>query len=109
MYRTLYITDEDVSIPFKINDLTRSVNPLKLREMLAGGCPVVATALPEIQRYSDRVSVCETESSWITAIEALCSQGLSDEARRNLSKSVEQETWTSKANTILAAARTNSA
>ena len=38
-------------IPFVVNDLTRSVNPIKLREMLSAGCPVVSTALPEVARY----------------------------------------------------------
>ena len=39
-------------IPFVVNDLTRSVNPIKLREMLSAGCPVVSTALPEVARYA---------------------------------------------------------
>ncbi|MEI6168126.1 MAG: glycosyltransferase [bacterium] len=38
-------------IPFVVNDLTRSVNPIKLREMLSAGCPVVSTDLPEVARY----------------------------------------------------------
>jgi glycosyltransferase involved in cell wall biosynthesis len=38
-------------IPFAINELTRAVNPIKLREMLAAGCPVVSTALPEVEKY----------------------------------------------------------
>jgi len=42
-------------IPFKVNDLTRAVNPLKLREMLAAGCPVVSTALPEVESLRDRM------------------------------------------------------
>lgn len=39
-------------IPFTVNDLTRSVNPIKLREMLSAGCPVVSTALPEVERLA---------------------------------------------------------
>ena len=37
-------------IPFAVNELTKAVNPIKLREMLAAGCPVVSTALPEVAR-----------------------------------------------------------
>ncbi len=33
-------------IPFAENDLTRAVDPLKLYEYLAAGCPVIATPLP---------------------------------------------------------------
>lgn len=44
-----YIAAFDVGIiPFIVNDLTRAVNPIKLREMLAAGCPVVSTDLPEV-------------------------------------------------------------
>ena len=35
-------------IPFVSTELTAAVNPIKLREYLAAGLPVVATALPEI-------------------------------------------------------------
>jgi glycosyltransferase involved in cell wall biosynthesis len=36
-------------IPFPISDVTRCSNPLKLREYLAAGLPVVSTAIPEVQ------------------------------------------------------------
>jgi hypothetical protein len=36
-------------IPFPISDVTRSSNPLKLREYLAAGLPVVSTAIPEVE------------------------------------------------------------
>ncbi len=44
-------------IPFRINTLTRAVNPIKLREYLAAGLPVVSTPLPEVQRYRGLVSI----------------------------------------------------
>lgn len=36
-------------LPFKVNELTLSANPLKVREYLAAGLPCVATDLPEIR------------------------------------------------------------
>jgi hypothetical protein len=36
-------------IPFKVNDLIRSTNPIKVYEYLAGGKSVVATAIPEVE------------------------------------------------------------
>lgn len=38
-------------IPFKINDLIRATNPIKLYEYLAAGKPVVATPMIEVMRY----------------------------------------------------------
>jgi hypothetical protein len=40
----------DVAInPFRINTLTVNANPLKVREYLAAGLPVVSTAIPEVE------------------------------------------------------------
>ena len=36
-------------IPFPINEVTLNANPLKLREYLAAGLPVVSTAIPEVE------------------------------------------------------------
>ena len=41
----------DVALmPFKVNELTLASNPLKVREYLAAGLPVVSTAIPEVER-----------------------------------------------------------
>src|SRR5207237_10456008 len=40
----------DVAInPFRINELTLNANPLKVREYLAAGLPVVSTDIPEVR------------------------------------------------------------
>jgi glycosyltransferase involved in cell wall biosynthesis len=36
-------------MPFRINELTLNANPLKVREYLAAGLPVVSTAVPEVE------------------------------------------------------------
>ncbi|WP_165066895.1 glycosyltransferase [Paludisphaera rhizosphaerae] len=36
-------------MPFRINELTLNANPLKVREYLAAGLPVVSTAIPEVE------------------------------------------------------------
>jgi glycosyltransferase involved in cell wall biosynthesis len=41
----------DVALmPFKVNELTMAANPLKVREYLAAGLPVVSTPIPEVER-----------------------------------------------------------
>ncbi len=45
-----YCKGFDVALmPFRVNDLTLSANPLKVREYLAAGLPVVSTAIPEVE------------------------------------------------------------
>jgi glycosyltransferase involved in cell wall biosynthesis len=43
-------------LPFRINPMTRSINPIKLREYLAAGLPVVSTPLPEVIRWLEPLS-----------------------------------------------------
>jgi glycosyltransferase involved in cell wall biosynthesis len=44
-----YCKGFDVALnPFRINELTLNANPLKVREYLAAGLPVVATDIPEV-------------------------------------------------------------
>jgi glycosyltransferase involved in cell wall biosynthesis len=41
----------DVALmPFKVNELTLNANPLKVREYLAAGLPVVSSDIPEVRR-----------------------------------------------------------
>jgi len=57
-------------IPHKINELTLNMNPIKLREYLAAGLPVVfSSPLPEVRRYEPAVRVAEGADGWIDALE----------------------------------------
>jgi len=93
-------------IPFAINDLTRAVNPIKLREMLAGGCPVVSTALPEVERFAGMlgaVDVARTHDEFIRMVASRVANPTTPEQRRAVSRSMETETWSAKVDQILAA------
>lgn len=46
-------------IPYKANELTRNIFPLKLFEYLAAGVPVVAGGLPELSRFAGAVGIAE--------------------------------------------------
>lgn len=57
-------------IPFRVNELTVRANPLKLREYLAAGLPVVSTPLPEVARYDGLVRLADGLEGLIRGIEA---------------------------------------
>jgi len=46
-------------IPYKINELTEFINPLKLYEYLAVGKPIVSVPLPEVHHLSPYVYIAE--------------------------------------------------
>lgn len=84
-------------IPFRMNDLTRAVNPIKLREYLSAGLPVVSTPLPEVVRYAGLVTAAEDAETFVRACETaiVASQGC--EARQAAMRS---ETWPAKVEEI---------
>jgi glycosyltransferase involved in cell wall biosynthesis len=81
-------------IPFVVNELTRHVNPIKLREYASAGLPVVSTPLPEVRHYRD-CYLGDTPDGFVTAIERALSED-SAEARRTRSEAMREETWERK-------------
>ncbi len=87
-------------IPFKINDLTRAVNPIKLREYLAAGLPVISTPMPEVQLYEKSIEIVESPSEFAAAVEKGMSSTESDRTGRN--NKMSKETWYKKVEKITA-------
>jgi glycosyltransferase involved in cell wall biosynthesis len=86
-------------IPFVVNDLTASVNPIKLREYLAAGIPVVSTPLPEVVGYCEDVFVCSTAEEFIQRIEYILRY--EDQKRKTMrSERMANETWENKVESI---------
>jgi len=81
-------------VPFRINELTRAVNPIKLREYLAAGLPVVSTPLPEVRLLGDLVHVAATADETVAAIERALSGGRAQ--AEALSAAMAGETWDCK-------------
>ena len=66
-----YIKGLDICLmPYKLNEWTRSIDPLKLYEYLAAGRPVVSTAIPAARPFSEWVSIAEDRRGFIAAVEA---------------------------------------
>jgi glycosyltransferase involved in cell wall biosynthesis len=83
----------DVAIlPFVVNELTLAANPLKMREYLAAGLPVVATPLPEVKKLRHLLRLAATPQEFLSQIEALLAEG-----RRGpdpeLSGQMRSESW----------------
>lgn len=100
----IYIAHFTVGIiPFVVNDLTRAVNPIKLREMMAAGCPIVSTALPEVEAMSERVGVAiaGTYEEFTRLVRERIEVPLSEAEARRLSEKVKNETWAAKADKMV--------
>jgi glycosyltransferase involved in cell wall biosynthesis len=82
-------------IPFRINELTRNVNPIKLREYLSAGLPVVSTHLPECAAYPEWCTVADSREEFLAACTAALSSD-SPQARRHRSDLMRAESWEHK-------------
>lgn len=82
-------------IPFVLNELTRNVNPIKLREYLSAGLPVVSSALPEVVHYKDVCTVATTHDEFLRGVEDELRKD-SPEARQKRSDAMKKETWEAK-------------
>jgi len=82
-------------IPFLVNEYTRHVNPIKLREYLSAGLPVVSTNLPEVGIYRGICRVASTHDEFVAGVMAALEDN-SLEARAQRSEKMRTETWESK-------------
>ncbi len=94
-----YLRGFDVALlPFVANELTRNANPLKLREYLAAGLPVVAAPLPEVARMAKMdglVSLAATAEEYARHITTLLEQGVVGPSRHR-SEKMADESWDCK-------------
>ena len=82
-------------IPFKMNRLVRSVNPIKLREYLAAGLPVVSAPLQTVLDYAPAVLTAETLAEFIPACEQALQLAAGTDAH-NRQEMVMAESWQSR-------------
>jgi len=91
----------DVALmPWLDNDWIKHANPIKLKEYLALGLPIVTTDFPEIDHYTDRVRVAGDHDAFVALVETSLAEGgpLSSEKLRT---SVLPASWNSRARQLV--------
>ena len=92
----------DVAIlPWRVNKWTEAANPIKLKEYLALGKPIVSTpAFTELQEYCDVVYEAGTPEEFAECIEKAYSEDSPDLVAKRRGK-VARASWDSKAELVL--------
>lgn len=89
----------DVALnPFAINELTLAANPLKVREYLAAGLPVVSTDIPEVRVLEDCL-VATSHDDFIAKVESALAH---PKDRAAVSDMVRHESWEAKVDELRA-------
>jgi len=88
-------------IPYHLNDLTMAINPLKLREYLALGLPVLSTPLPEVLALQPHVSIFTDEHDVSDVLADIITSD-SNSLRHERRESVANDNWTSRSQILRA-------
>lgn len=88
-----YLKGFDVGvIPYRINDYTESVFPIKFFEFLATGTPVVISALPALSEFYDAVEVARDAEEFAERCEAALADDDEDRRRARV-ELAERHSW----------------
>jgi glycosyltransferase involved in cell wall biosynthesis len=85
-------------IPFKVNDITSSVNPIKLYEYFSAGKPVIVTPTEELLRFGDLVYPVSDPEGFVSAVEQALQEKPELALRRQ--KLAQRESWEQKLSAI---------
>ncbi len=87
-------------LPYVDNDQIYNCNPIKLKEYLATGKPVVSVSFPEILGFNDIVYIAETDEEFIEYIKQAIDTDSIDKAVKRVNY-VEGLTWENRVNEVL--------
>jgi glycosyltransferase involved in cell wall biosynthesis len=90
-------------IPFKIDDLIRATNPIKLYEYFAAGKPVVATPMPEVMRYNARgiTSTAESPGAFTQYLREMIVLSSDPALRQERLRLAEENSWEARFRQLL--------
>jgi len=90
-------------LPFVDNAQIRSCDPLKLKEYLAAGAPIVATNFPAVDKYKETILIANDVQGFIQRVDWAVNLSVSSGLiwRQNSSEQVKQDSWQQKAHYVL--------
>jgi len=88
-------------IPYHLTRQVINANPIKLREYLAMGKPVVSVSTPEIDKYADVVRIARTPEEFLVQLDAVVAAGpCAAESARRVAR-VTPEGWDARLQQVL--------
>lgn len=88
-------------LPFRLTKEAWHANPLKLREYLAMGKPVVSVRIPEAERFTDVIEIAEGREDFLTKLDQTLKQPQTPEIVRRRAAQVAHCSWESRVNEVL--------
>lgn len=93
-------------IPYRAGDWSYHANPIKLREYLATGKPVVAVETPQVNKFADVVEVAGSREEFLARLDKVIgTPPTPDEVARRMAR-VTGSSWTARAEAVIDTLRT---
>lgn len=90
-------------IPFQLNSLTHTVNPVKFYEYMAAGRPVVATPLPELMPFAHVCTLAADAAAFVASIDTVLATGETAQMHEQRLAVAQANSWAQRVATIEAA------
>jgi glycosyltransferase involved in cell wall biosynthesis len=87
-------------IPYRLNRQVANANPLKLREYLATGKPVVSVRNAEIEKFAQWVGIADDREGFLAALDSALANDTPQAAAQRIA-SVADQTWDHRVETVL--------
>ena len=89
-----------LTIPFKINNITRATSPVKVFEYMALEKPIVTTDMNECRKY-DSILIGKNQKDFIKKLEVASNKIADKEYIKVLRKEAKENDWSNKAKAII--------
>ncbi|KQY52670.1 glycosyltransferase [Lysobacter sp. Root494] len=87
-------------IPYRLNRQVANANPLKLREYLATGKPIVSVSNPEIQKFAEYITIARSRQEFLAGLDR-CLAGEPPGAASRRMTAVADQTWDRRVEAVL--------
>jgi glycosyltransferase involved in cell wall biosynthesis len=88
-------------IPYHLTQQVLHANPIKLREYLAMGKPVVSVSTPEIDKYSDVVEIARSPEEFLAKLDDVLSRPADPAEMERRLERVAGESWDARLDAVL--------
>ncbi len=89
-------------IPYRLNAQVHAANPLKLREYLSMGLPIVSVSTPEIDKFEHVVAIARTREAFRDALATALATPSSEASVERRQAVAREGTWTARVDEIWA-------
>ncbi len=89
-------------IPYHLTQQVLHSNPIKLREYLAMGKPIVSVSAPEIDKFADHVAIARSHDEYLAKVDEAVANGLSAERVKRQTEHAATMTWDANLRRVMA-------